>query len=108
MNLTSLYTREHVPFQITSKAWLVTNGWLKQSEVDNKAIYVKRLELFLPTVSEDSVTYISKVRAVGEYCLLYFQVSAKSLLFTFTTSLNLRHPIIEMVQDKLARIVFQF
>ena len=66
LNLTNLYKREDVSFQITSKAWLVTNGWLKQSEVDNKAIYVKRLELFLPTVSEDSVTYISKVRAVGE------------------------------------------
>ena len=66
LNLTNLYKREDVSFQITSKAWLVTNGWLKQSEVDGKAIYVKRLELFLPTVSEDSVTYISKVRAVGE------------------------------------------
>ena len=66
LNLTNLYKREDVSFQITSKAWLVTNGWLKQSEVDDKAIYVKRLELFLPTVSEDSVTYISKVRAIGE------------------------------------------
>ena len=66
LNLTNLYKNEEVSFQITSKAWLVTNGWLIQSEVDNKVIYVKKLELFLPTVSEDSVTYISKVRAVGE------------------------------------------
>lgn len=66
LNLTNLYKREDVPFQITDKAWLVAKGWLKQSEVDNNAIYVKRLELFLPTVSEESVTYISKVRAAGE------------------------------------------
>ncbi len=65
LNITNLYKGEDVTFRITNKQWLVNNNWILDSE-KNKAIYIKDFELFLPTVSEESVTYISRVKATGK------------------------------------------
>ncbi len=66
LNLTNLYKGEDVSFKVGNKQWLVDNEWMKSSEA-SKAIYVKDFEVFLPTVTDGSVTYISTSIAMGEY-----------------------------------------
>eukprot|EP00794_Sanderia_malayensis_P002995 gene2995-3453_t len=68
LNLTKLYKGEDVSFKIGNKQWLVDYNWIMANEA-KEAIYVKDLEVFLPTVTKDSMTYISKSMAVGENVL---------------------------------------
>ncbi len=65
LNITKLYRGFYDSFQITSSQWLVDNKWLLPSQAD-KVMYIKSFELFLPTVSEESVTFVSKSFASGE------------------------------------------
>ncbi len=66
LNITRLYQGYFDSFQITSSQWLVDNKWLLASQAE-KVMYIKSFELFLPTVSEDSVTFISKSFSSGEF-----------------------------------------
>lgn len=68
VNLTNLYLGEDVPFQIKDSEWLVQNKWLTQKQTA-KAMYMIRIELFLPTVSGDSVRLVTGAQSVGENVL---------------------------------------
>ncbi|XP_068713447.1 uncharacterized protein [Montipora foliosa] len=69
LNLTNLYKTEDVSFRIASRQWLVNNGWLNEAQAANSAMYVKEFDIFLPTVTGDSVRYTTTSTISGE-CVL--------------------------------------
>lgn len=70
LNLKNLYMNEDVSFRIASREWLVNNGWLSEAQAANNAMYVKEFEIFLPTVTGDSVRYTTTSKISGE-CVLF-------------------------------------
>ena len=56
---------EDVSFRIASREWLVNKGWLSEAQAANNAMYVKEFEIFLPTVTGDSVRYTTTSKISG-------------------------------------------
>lgn len=50
MNITDLYSGKHVIFKIPHGQWLVDKGWISQQDKE-AAIFVKKFEIYVPTVS---------------------------------------------------------
>ena len=50
MNITDLYSGKHVIFKIPNGQWLVDKGWISQQDKE-AAIFVKKFEVYVPTVS---------------------------------------------------------
>ncbi|ESO82265.1 hypothetical protein LOTGIDRAFT_170184 [Lottia gigantea] len=50
IDLNALYARETVSFKIPNFQWLKNNGWFGQYDPE-KAVYIKRFEIFLPPMS---------------------------------------------------------
>ena len=50
MNITDLYSGKHVIFKIPNGQWLVDKGWISQQDKE-AAIFVKKFEIYVPTVS---------------------------------------------------------
>jgi len=50
MNMTELYSGKHVIFKIPNGQWLVDEGWISQQDKE-AAIFVKKFEVYVPTVS---------------------------------------------------------
>lgn len=65
MNLIDLHCGKPVIFQIPNSQWLVDNGWIAEGDKDS-AIFVKKFEVFMPTVSTFKGRKQVKVEVVGE------------------------------------------
>lgn len=50
MNITNLYVGKRVTFKIPNGKWLVDNRWINAQD-EQSAIFVKKFEVFVPTVS---------------------------------------------------------
>ena len=62
--LSDLYSGKVVSFQIPDANWLVSNKWINSRERDS-AIFVKNLEVFLPTSSAHERNVRVEWKAVG-------------------------------------------
>ena len=98
VNVIELFRGNSVTFKVPDNNWLVEWGWILPQDKES-VIYVKRFELYLPTVNYEPKSVKSIVRPLGENKLYsnkgdnYTLIPAKEFIFEYEEgvgSLNCR------------------